>query len=154
MLRISRSLEHYRAQPPASPSEPPCSPCSSLSQHCFTKGSVCPYAAVTGAENGRRRHSSKPNVTHRIRNEPVGTFDLSVSEDPKLSMLSSQQKLNFRHFNMAWEVQLSPTDFWLYIHPSLQLPLRRPMNVVSIISAGRELHVFVRSFAGAQQHRM
>lgn len=119
ILRISRSLEHYRAQ--------------LLHPHLNLRvplAALCPSSALQRAayvlmlvsrvqRMGGRRRSSKPDVTHPIRNEPLGTFDSSMSEDPKLSMLSSQQKLNLRHFNMAWEVQLSPTDFWLYIHPSL-----------------------------------
>lgn len=42
---------------------------------------------ITGGERWRRRHSSKPKVTHQVTNKPQGIFDSSMSEDPKLSVL-------------------------------------------------------------------
>lgn len=65
---------------------------------------------IAGGESRRRRHSSKPKVTHRVRNKPLGIFDSSTSEDPKLSRLPKQQKLNVRHYNRSAEHSLGTTD--------------------------------------------
>lgn len=75
----------------------------------------------TGGESRRRRHSSNPKVIRRVRNEPLGIFDSSMSEDPKLSMLPKQQKLNVRHYNGSAEHSLGTADLArrpVALHPS------------------------------------
>ena len=90
---------------------------------------------ITGGESRRRRHSSKPKVIHQVRNKPLRIFESTMSEDPKLSVLPEQQKLNIRHYNGSAEHSLGTADLThrlaaLYLSPrwkcSSLLPLHSP----------------------------
>lgn len=88
---------------------------------------------TAGGESRRRRHSSKPKVIHRVRNEPLGIFDSSMSEDPKLSVLPKQQKLNVRHRNGSAEHTLATAApaRWrvvFYLSPRCKCPSLLPLH--------------------------
>lgn len=113
---------------------------------------------ISGGECQRRRHNSKFKVIHRVRNEPPGIFDSSMSEDPKLSILPKQQEPKGRHYNGSAVHSLGTTDLThrlgafypspcckcFPLFPHTAQPSSSFAPIMHVTFSGRGLHIFLR----------